>query len=126
MVTPITTRAPRPRASISSGGTGGSVAPRGLFAALGFVVQRYATETTGSEGADFQHRAQSWTYAGPSVDVGGQIVLPLGLALSLSGGVHVRGVVGGDLEDSGRPWDWSVSHGPGIRPRFRASMGWAF
>jgi hypothetical protein len=68
---------------------------------------------------------QSWAYVGPSLDVGWQTVLPAGLVLAISGGVHIRGVLG-HMDDQGRPWDWTVSHGPGFRPRLRASVGWAF
>jgi hypothetical protein len=69
---------------------------------------------------------QAWTYVAPSLDVGGQAILPFGLTFGGSVGARYRVVADGDLDESVMPFAWSVSHGSGLRPRIRAWLGWAF
>ena len=68
---------------------------------------------------------QRWTYIGPSFDVGGRWIFRFGLVVSASVGVHLRAVLG-SLDESQMPWGWSIADGPGLRPRSRLMLGWAF
>jgi hypothetical protein len=111
---------------------------RGFYVALGFEVQHFSLDHqsiclpstyeynglgTCPPQAPADH--QSWTYVGPSFDLGGQWIARCGFVLTGSLGVHVRAVLG-SLDDSQMPWGWSIADGPGLRPRVRFALGWAF
>jgi hypothetical protein len=112
---------------------------RGFFVAPGFVVQSFTADTTQECASSYSYNNpgatcpgpfpivhQAFTYFGPSFDIGGQAVLPFGLTFAVSLGVHYRSVVGGSLDESRMPWGWLIDAGPGLRPRLRMQIGWAF
>ena len=110
---------------------------RGGFLAPGFEVQHFETDTTtycassfgynnpGSSCPTSPANHQGFTYFGPSFDIGGQVILPFGLVLMASAGLHYR-FVAGSVDTSHMPWSWGVSNDSGLRPRFRLEIGWAF
>lgn len=111
---------------------------RGFFVAPGFEVSRFITHkvacrrhTNPRNEYDSSIRCDApvrdaWEYVGPSLDLGGQAITPIGLTVGASVGVHYRVPVPGDIEDEEMPFGWSISHGPGLRPRLRLWVGWAF
>lgn len=118
---------------------GSHVGGRGFFVAPGFVVQSFTADTTQECASSYSYNNpgmtcpgpfptnhQSFTYFGPSFDIGGQAVLPFGLTFAVSIGLHYRSVVGGSLDESQMPWGWSLDAGSGWRPRLRMEIGWAF
>jgi len=46
--------------------------------------------------------------------------------LSFSLGARYRAVVIGSLDQSHMSFEWSLSEGPGLRPRGRVAIGWAW
>jgi hypothetical protein len=105
-----------------------------LFVAPGLELQHFTTDQTSicDEGVwlrlcpltdPVEH--QSWGYLGLSFDTGIQVRFPFGGVVMASFGLHYRGVLG-SLDDSQMPWWWRVADGPGLRPRGRLSVGWAF
>lgn len=110
---------------------------RGVFFAPGFEAASYVTKGNGctttydpdnssNETTCSAPMRQAFTYVAPSLDVGGQAILPFGLTLGASVGARYRFVAAGDLDESVMPFTWSASHGSGLRPRLRAWLGWAF
>ena len=104
-----------------------SIASEAFFVAPGFVAQHFVTTTVGSTTVNgaFTPVRQACSYVGPSLDLGGQFVAPFGLAMGGSIGVHYRAAIG-SFDESTYPWTWSLTDGPGLRPRFRVWLGWAF
>ncbi|HSY22359.1 MAG TPA: hypothetical protein VK841_09605 [Polyangiaceae bacterium] len=114
---------------------------KGFFVAPGLEIQQFAIQTQegcasaysydnpGSlECPSFPPSNQNFTYAGLSFDVGAQMILPIGpsgLVIAGSAGIQGRGVIAGALDQSNMPWTWELAEGPGVRPRFRLSVGWA-
>lgn len=118
---------------------GAHVGGRGFFMAPGFVVQSFGADTTQECASSYTYNNpgstcpgpfptthQSFTYLGPSFDIGGQAVLPFGLTFAVSLGMHYRSVVSGSLDERQMPWGWSIDSGAGWRPRLRMQLGWAF
>ncbi len=101
----------------------------GVFIAPGLEVQHFITSTLTRPPMDGSPQLglarQEWTYVGASADVGGQVILPLGLVLSASLGLQYREALG-TIDVLHYPFDWGVVNGPGLRPRLRLSVGWAF
>jgi hypothetical protein len=109
---------------------------RGAFFAVGVEAAGFVTSGTGcthsyrdtgsSDTTCAPPVRQAFTFVAPSLDVGGQAILPFGLAVGGSVGARYRVVADGDLDESVMPFAWSVSHGSGLRPRVRVWLGWAF
>ena len=94
----------------------------GLFVAPGVGVSRFTTATSPSGTPSGR---QSWWYAGPSIDLGGQVTSTWGITVAASVGAHFR-APGSNIDESHMPWTWKVANGSGPRPRFRLEIGWAF
>lgn len=109
----------------------------GVFLAPGVQLASFRTQGLGCTRTDDHDNSSStttcsprvrqvWTYVAPSLDVGGQAILRYGVTVGASAGAHYRFVADGDLDERMMPFVWSASHGSGLRPRFRAWIGWAF
>jgi hypothetical protein len=109
---------------------------RGFFVAPGLEAQAFATDTSWYCLAyDYNHdgapcemppsREQTVGYLGVSFDLGFQAILPSGLVLMASGGLQARGTLG-SLDQQDLPWLWKAEDGPGLRPRLRLAIGWAW
>jgi hypothetical protein len=111
---------------------------RGFFIAPGLEVQSFTTDTTTECAGSYTYNNpgsqcpanlptvhSAFGYLGPSLDVGWQAVLPVGFVFAVSAGVHYRAVLG-SLDTTEMPWLWTAMNGPGVRPRLRLEVGWAF
>lgn len=113
----------------------------GLFIAPGFVAQRFDLATTQQCASSWTYNhpgadpdmcdarpgavQQSFGYFGPSLDVGFQSISASGFTFAASFGMHDRFLIGA-LDTTNMPWSWTVADGPGLRPRLRVEIGWAF
>jgi len=114
------------------GGNGGFISP-------GLEFHDYVAETSrecassygynnpGSTGCPSRPSFhEAFSYLGGTLDIGGQAILPVGLTVGGSAGLHYRRVVAGALGDTPHAWSWAISHSDGLRPRLRVWLGWAF
>jgi hypothetical protein len=109
--------------------TGSRVGGQGFFLGPGVEAQHFTTLTNTTYFADGAVNPpalrQEWSYLGLSLDAGAQIITSFGATFGGSLGAQYRFVVG-DLDDSKTSFEWELSNGPGLRPRARLWIGWAF